>query len=393
MQIVDLRLHAVSVPRLYTTRVAPEGGHRGGKETSDYVLLELVADNGIRGLGEISDLEPWWQTPDLATLDRLLRPLVVGGDLTRRHHILEQAQAGLPGDLHPELRRLTTAAVDIALLDLAGRSFDVPAWELLGGRHLASLPVSWVAYIRSADEMAGEIEDKVRDGFRAFKLKVGEDFEQDCERVALCRRLVGPGGYIKIDASGQWEEDEAVDCLQRFAELGVDAVETPLQAVSRKIAKDSPDVVDADPETPALALARLRQRVPVAVIEHVADFADAFALALVRHRAVDAFNIVPVQAGSVARCQALAHLAALSGTRVLLGSTVELGVATAAGLHLGVALRDVPLASDLVGPGMLTADVVHPLLRYQAGTLCPPDGPGLGVELDFEAMEQLSDNA
>ena len=390
MQIVDLYLHAVRVPRLYSTRVAPEGGHRGAKDDSDYVLLELVAENGIRGLGEISDLEPWWNTPDLETLDRILRPLVVGGNLDQRHHILAQTRTELPDNLHSELRTLTAAAVDIGLLDLASRVFDVPAWELLGGRRRRDLPVSWVAYIRSPEEMTGEIEEKVRDGFRAFKLKVGEDFEQDCARVSLCRRLVGPQGYIKIDASGQWEQDEAVDCLNRFGELGVDAVETPLRMVSRKIAKDSPHLIDDDPHTPGMALARVRERVPVAVIEHVADFSDAFALALIRHGSVDAFNIVPVQAGSIARCLALAHLASLNGTGVLLGSTVELGVATSAGLHLGVALQDTPLASDLVGPGLLTGDAVRPRLRYEAGCLSPPDGPGLGVELDLEAMQAMS---
>ena len=125
----------------------------------------------------------------------------------------------------------------------------------------------------------------------------------------------------------------------------------------------------------------MRKAVPAAIIEHVADFDESFALALLRHQAVDVFNIVPVQAGTLHRAQRLIQIAEAGNIPVLLGSTVELGIGTAAALHLGVASKAVRIASDLVGPGLLTDDVVTPRFAYHQGRLRAPQSCGLGVEL------------
>lgn len=390
MTIADVHLSALRVPRIYKTRVAPAGGHGPGKEDSQYILVELRSNDGFCGLGEISDIESSWNTPSIEVLSHLFHQLLVGTKLVDRHQTVEHVNNQLPDNLHPELHRLIVSAIDIALLDLTARSHNVPVYELLGGQRRSHLTVSWVAFIRSRDLLQEEIEQKITEGFCTFKLKVGENFDEDCEKVRLCRRLIGPGGYIKVDASGQWEESEAADKIPQLAELGADAVETPLSLVSRNIAKNTPHIVNEDPDTPAIALSKLRQGAPVAIIEHVSDFDDSFATALVRHKSVDIFNIVPVQTGSLSRCQRLAHMAEVAGMSVLLGSTIELGPATATGIHLGVTLSKTPLASDLVGPIMLKTDVVDPKLDYDQGRLSPPPGPGLGLRLNREAMRQYA---
>lgn len=381
MRIRDIHIHAVVVPRVYNTRVAPAGGHIGGKDDSRYYLLEFETDTGLIGLGEISDIEDAWAAPAPAALRETLAAPLLDADPLKRRPTWERIETALPSDYHPEFRNLVTSAVDVALLDLAGKHHHAPAHALLGGQYRDELPVSWVAYLRSAAELADEIQEKVDAGFTAFKLKVGTDFDLDCERIRVCRRIAGPNAYLKADASGAWEEEEAIDRIRALSALGIDAVETPLQCVSRSIAKDHPEKINADPDTAAQALARVRAAVPADIIEHVADFDETFALALLRHRAVDVFNIVPVQAGSLHRAQRLIHIAEAGDIPVLLGSTVELGIGTAAALHLGIASKGVTVASDLVGPGLLSGDVVAPRLEYQQGGLRAPRGLGLGVDL------------
>ena len=388
MEIIAVHVCAVALRRIYKTRAAPAGGHGEGKEASRYLLLELETDTGLRGLGEVSDLEAAWNTPSPEGLQDQLGQALLGTDPRQRQSTWEQACQALPPGMHPELQRLIAAAVDMALLDLEGKAFGVPASALLGGCCRSHLPISWVAYIRGADLLEDEIQLKVREGFTAFKLKVGEDCALDCARVRTLRRLAGPKAHLKVDASGQWEEQEAIDHIRQLAELGVDAVETPLQAASRSLAKDHPEKVNQDPDPVAAALARVRAAVPIPLIEHVADFDDGFSLALLQHRGVDIFNIVPGQAGSLRRAQRLIHLAEAGGVRVLLGSTVELGPGTAAALHLGLASPAVSLPSDLVGPGLLEADVVRPRIRYASGRLQAPRAPGLGVTLDPELVEK-----
>ncbi|MGB1717676.1 MAG: mandelate racemase/muconate lactonizing enzyme family protein [Candidatus Latescibacterota bacterium] len=386
MHISEVRIRAVSIPRIYDTRVAEAGGHAQAKTQSLYYVLELISDTGPVGLGEISDIESSWNTPTTDTLCECLSSLK-GMDPLNRHETWKAATLALPQNLHPELRSLLSAAIDTALLDLVGQHYNAPLHVLLGGAHRTRVEVSWVAFIRAVEEIEGEISSKVAEGFTAFKLKVGDEPHLDRERVRICRRIAGPEAYIKVDASGQWEEEEAVEQISALAAVGANAVETPLRAAARALAKDAPETVNERAESVAEALARVRRRVPIELIEHVSDFDERFALALIARCAVDVFNVVPVQAGRLQRAQRLLNLAESGGLRALIGSTVELGIGTAAATHLAAACACVSVASDLVGPGLLKGDVVAPTLSYDRGYIQPPRGPGLGVQLDEERMQ------
>ena len=93
--------------------------------------------------------------------------------------------------------------------------------------------------------------------------------------------------------------------------------------------------------------------------------------------------------GGIHRCKKILALAEAAGVDALLGSTVELGVGTAAQVHLGVSSGAICYPSDLIGPRMYTEDVVTRPFAYENGRLLPPEGPGLGVELDRDALEHL----
>ena len=73
MHICHIRVYSVAVSRVYHTHVAPTGGH--SKNSSRYYVLELETNTGLRGLGEISDLEDAWQAPSPAALRDTLTPL------------------------------------------------------------------------------------------------------------------------------------------------------------------------------------------------------------------------------------------------------------------------------------------------------------------------------
>ena len=389
MPIRHLCLFQVSVPRIYETRVSRFGGHAGPKTGSDYILLEIGDDNGLIGVGEVSDVEPTWGIESWSTCKSILVDGLIGTEPGERASVVAGLAEALPPEWHRELRCALTFAVDMALIDLAARKQGVAACALLGGRRRQRLPVSWVAYIRDAQLMEPEIEEKVAAGFRAFKLKVGDDLEQDLDRIRTLRRIAGPEAYLKVDASGAWELAEAVEVLQEMAECGVDAVETPLRSASRHRAKNEPETVNQNIDAVARELARLRDSVPMHLIEHVADFDDAFAQALITHAAVDVFNIVPCQAGDLERARRLVGCAQAGGLDVLFGSTVELGPGTAAALHLAAGCG-ITAPSDLVGPGLLSADVVAEDLAYHDGQLPVPQGPGLGVTLDAGKLESLN---
>lgn len=378
-RITAVRLHSVAMSRVYTTHVAATGGHEAGKSGSRYLLLELEADDGTSAWGELSDIEPAWKTPSVAVLVRFLESRLQGRKVVQRQRITEELAAEIPSDWHRELRRMFATTVDAALLDLQGRLLRIPVYELLGGLYRERLPVSWVAFIREGGSLEDEIREKAAAGFTAYKLKVGLDFQDDIEHVQTVRSIAGRDVYLKVDASGAWEEKEAIERIRTLVKHGVDAVETPIQAVSRGTAKNAPELVNENVTRVVESLARVRQAVPVPIIEHVVDFSDDFALALASSRAIDVLNVAVSQAGSVRRAQRLIHIAQAAGLKVLLGSTVELGVGTACALHVGCASRAVEVASDLVGPGLLVDDVVDPPFRYEQGELAIRHAAGFGV--------------
>ena len=389
MEIQDIRFHRVAVPRVYNTRVAPMGGHKEGKAGSEFILIELMADGGAVGLGEISDIEPDWGTVDWPDLQDRLTNTLLGKRIADRQELVDAVDQDIPSSLHRELKASIRAAVETSLLDVTARAFGVPVYEMLGGLKRSALPITWVAYIRDGDAIDQEIQEKVDAGFNAFKLKVGASHEADLERITTVRKIAGEGAHVRVDASGEWEVDEAIEKLNEMGELKVDAVETPIKAAARSIAKNSPEQVNENVDDVAASLARVKQAITLRLIEHISDFDDDFALALAKHDSVDVFNVIPGQAGGVFRAQKLIHLAELNGIDVLLGSTVELSPGTAIGLHLGLASCGVTEACDLVGPGLLVDDVCEAPLAYEDGMLRAKPASGLGVDLNEMKLEQL----
>ena len=367
-------------------------GHEGGKTGSEYILIELMTERGAIGIGEISDIEPDWGVVDWTDLLCRLTNTLLGKRIADRHKLVDAVDQEIPSSLHRELKVSIRAAVETSLLDVTARTFGVPVYEMLGGLKRSALPITWVAYIRDEDAIDQEIQEKVDAGFSAFKLKVGASHEADLERIKTVREIAGPEAHVRVDASGEWEIEEAIEKLREMGELRVDAVETPIRAAARSIAKNSPERVNENVDDVAASLAQVKQAITMRVIEHVSDFDDDFALALARQSSVDVFNIIPGQAGGVYRSQKLIHLAELSGIDVLLGSTVELSPGTTIALHLGLASAGVTEACDLVGPGLLIDDVCRVPLAYVDGTLRPSPDAGLGVDLDEMKLERLKSN-
>ncbi len=397
MKITDVQVREVSVPRIYTTYAADPQNLQPGEDLSRsrYQILEFFTDTGRVGLGEVPDIADRMNPLRADDLRGLLLQVLKGGDVADRNVLGARIADELPAGIHPELRGLTLFGVEIALLDLAGKQYGAPLYELLGGRRQKRVDVCWVAYMRRGvslhdelDALEDEISTMVSRGLRAFKLKVGEDHPRDLDRIARLRQVAGPDVYLKADASGAWEEDEAVGKIRDMAAAGIDACETPVVAVNRAVANDNPERINENADEAACSLARVRKQTSVQIIEHVADMDDGFSTALVRHRAVDVMNVIPSQAGGILRSQRLIHLAQTAGIPVLLGSTVEMGPGTAAFVHLAVASDNVTVPSDLVGPALLVDDVTTTPFRYRDGALLPFEKPGLGVELDEEKMKK-----
>ncbi|MEU0197947.1 MULTISPECIES: enolase C-terminal domain-like protein [unclassified Streptomyces] len=324
----------------------------------DAVWLTVEHD-GLRGHGEA--VTSVYYGLGTETLLRLLTAV----DLSRftdPESALEALRAGeLPGGDTPPA---VTAAVESALLDLAGKRAGLPVHRLLGA---AAPPVAATARtigITAPVHAAAQARGLAARGFEVIKVKAGApDPEDDIERVRVIRDAA-PRARLLLDPNGAWSVAQADALLPRFADLGVEAVEQPL--------------APGDPE----ALAALARRAPLPVI---AD-EDAVNLEDVRRLAghVHGVNVKLAKCGGVHAALRIAESIEGSGTALMLGCLT----ASTLGLAPAVHLADRARWTDLDGHLLLAHDPWTGIGGTD-GTVRTSGLPGLGVE-EVAAREDVA---
>jgi muconate cycloisomerase len=351
--------------------LAIRSGRGGVHDTSPFLLVKVHTDEGLVGLGEAS-CTPRWSGEDQVSVAHFIGayfgPALIGRDPTR---IDETSGAAFPlvaGNA------FTKAAVEMALWDLAAKAAGRPVYELLGGKVRESAATKWSVSGRPPAE-AAEIARRAKDrGFRAMKVKVGLGVDDDVARVAAVREAVGPDIKLGVDANGGWNDPAAaIAAIERLKPLGIAFVEQPVWA--------------GDPEE--MAAVRREAGLPIIADESIYSLGDARQLA--RAGACDVFSIYIGKSGGIGPAKALADFALERGIACTIGSNLELGVGSAAMLHLAVAHRGIVpdhYPCDIIGPHYYEDDILREPLDIGGGRAIPPDGPGLGVELDEGKVEK-----
>jgi O-succinylbenzoate synthase len=196
---------------------------------------------------------------------------------------------------------------------------------------------------RRAHEIAG------RSGCRTAKVKVaepGQDGADDVARVAAVRDALGPGGRIRVDANGGWDEDQAADMLARLDPFGLEYAEQPCASL------------------PELARLRRRVSVPLAADESVRRAEDPLKV-----RAAGAADIVVLKVQPLGGVAAALRVARACGLPVVVSSAVETSVGLAAGVALAAALPELRYDCGLATMSLLAGDVTAEPLAASGGYL------------------------
>jgi muconate cycloisomerase len=351
--------------------LAIRSGRGGTHDTSPFLLVKIHTDDGLVGLGEAS-CTPRWSGEDQASAAHFIAayfaPALVGLDPTR---VRECSDAAFP---LVAANHFTKAAVEMALWDLAGKAAGKPVWQLLGDLVRDAIPTKW-SISGAPPESAAEIaRGALALGFRAMKVKVGLGVESDVARVSAVRHALGPAVKLGVDANGGWiDPQSAIAAIERLQPFDIAFVEQPVWA--------------GEPED--MAQVRRACGLPVIADESVYSLADARILA--RAGACDVFSLYVGKAGGLAPARAIADFALSRGLACTVGSNLELGVGSAAMIHLaashpGIRAEDYPC--DIIGPHYYQDDILATPLALQSGRALLPPGPGLGVELDPDKVER-----
>lgn len=364
------RIETIPIRVPIKPELAIRSGRGGSHTASPFLIVKIHTDDGIIGLGEVS-CTPRWSGEDQFSaahfVTTYLAPLLQNEDPSDIESLTAKLRLGVAGNF------FTKAGIEMALWDILGKSQGKPVYELLGGRVREFIPTKW-SVSGVVPERAAEIATwAVKEGFAAMKVKVGIDHESDVARVKAVREAIGPKIKLGVDANGGWSKESALKTVEQLYPSNIYFAEQPL-----------PPEEDA-----ALADLRKQLRIPIIADESVYTLRDATVLA--RLQACDVFSIYVGKAGGIGPAKKIAAFAESAGLKCTVGSNLELGIGSAAMIHLAIATRGITAEEypcDIIGPMFYQDDVVTEPLSIRPGEARVNDHHGLGVELDEDKIEK-----
>lgn len=333
------------------------------RNRSPNVIVRMTTDEGVVGYGEACPMPAFTgetQESVTATIEGRLEDLLVGRDPLQREPIVR--------DLDKVLFRspFTLAAIDVALWDIAGKILGVPVSVLLGGRFRERVEQHGSVGLGTAESMSNTALEQVEQGYSTLKLYAGRDaMEEDLRRLDS----VGQDVAFILDVNGRWDVATCLRAIPVLEELGVTLLEQPVAAWDDR------------------GQAEVVSKSTIEVMADEAVFGPTDVARIGRERTARVINLGLSKLGGLLRARECATVALSSGLKMAVGSVLELGVASAAGLHLSASLPELAAPSYLMGPLKYERQITTVPLEVRGGEMEVPSRPGLGIEVDEELLD------
>lgn len=329
---------------------------------SDNIYVEIRSGSGETGYGEcVPRSYVTGETPESvrAVLPELIAS-VASGTFSSPGEIvacLETAGISELGAKNPA----AFCALELALLDLAGRHWEIPVSDVLGLAK-SPAPLIYSLVVPLLPDAALETFMEYAAGFEFRQVKVKVDNHDPVGHLRKVKSLLAPGAEIRIDANCAWMESDAPDFTRAMASEGVVSVEQPLPAE------------DLD------GMAKLRgEGVLITLDESVCGPGDVDRA--VNAGACDMINVRISKCGGLLGALRVMDAARRNGLSIQLGAQVgESCILSAAGALLAGSTPSFRWREGCFGTHLLREDLCEGDFRFGPhGNLVPPFGPGLGV--------------
>jgi len=339
---------------------------------SENLVVKVLTDSGVVGFGE-----------------GIARQYVTGETTATslpflRDHLIPKSN-GLhwndPEDLLRKLRELTSepnrarapaacCALELAILDAAGKTWGQSVAELLGG---GGEPLVYSAVIPMMNQPSfHRLLHLIRDMHMPFvKIKVGN--QRDLAVLSLAREILGHEVDLRVDANGAWSAEEAEQRIDAMMAYGISAVEQPVPKY----------------DLPGLKRISERMEIPVIADESLCSENDAEDLASAR--ACQVFNLRLSKCGGILAADRMFEIGQEQGIAAQLGCQVgETGILSAAGRQFASSRKLLYLEGSYSNY-ILKEDIVNEPVEFGPGGLARPlGGYGLGISINEEVLQRLA---
>jgi glucarate dehydratase len=359
-------------------------------------IIEVELEGGRVGVGE--------SYGDLGTLSNLerIRPRLTGLSPFDLNGLAAAVYAAFPGDgdtaaVFPpkgdKARASALAAFEVAFLDLQGQILDLPLHAVLGGAVRDHVPYAAYLFYKFArhrddpgypaddwgevvthEQMVGEARRMIEEcGFGSIKLKGGV-FEPDYEIETLrALRRAFPEAPLRIDPNGGWSVETARRVMPQLSEHGLlEYLEDPCGTLEE--------------------MGEVATFAPMPLATNMVTIAFGHIPKSLRLNAVQVILSDHHYWGGLRATQHLAMIGRTFGVGISMHSNSHMGISLAAMTHVGATIPNLTYASDTHYPWQVDEVIVGGKLPIRNGAVAVPQGPGLGVRIDRDALARLHGN-
>ena len=386
MKITKVETHVLLVPD-YDSEAC--------SSAQDDIVVILHTDEGLMGIGE-TDTNPWVAQAMIHargthTLGLGLEEMLLGEDPLNVEAIWEKLYTGSIMTGRRGLGICAIGAIDMALWDLRGKILGLPCWQMMGGarkNHVTAyaslLPVGDTPEL-FLSSLTAKIKEAKHLGFRAAKIEAGvagpyshmglqTKDELVVELTAACREAVGPDFTLMVDVIYSWSNaKQALRTINKLEPYDVFFVETPLQ------------VDDYD------GYAFLHDHSPIRIAAGELQNTRFEFLDLLDRAKVDVVQPDVGRVGGLTEARRVCDMASDRG-RLVVPHCWKTGIGIAASAHLCFANAHCPFIEFLpasLSESALRRELVKQDLEMIDGLISLPLKPGLGIELDEDALQRF----
>jgi L-alanine-DL-glutamate epimerase-like enolase superfamily enzyme len=387
MRIVDVRTHVLLDPAFDVAATS---------SAQDTIVVEVEADDGLVGIGE-TDLNAWIaraciEAPGTNTMDRGLKQMLIGRDPLDPPALWEELYVGTAMTGRRGALVNAIGAIDIALWDIAGQAAGVPTWQLLGERardeltpyaslqpevssfdaYLESM-VTWASTAREIGFTAAKLEATFSGPYAHKGLEGPDEWVEEVVRAV--RDAAGPEMKLMVDVQYAFDSvQRALRTAEALAPYDVFFLETPLW------------VDDLD------GYAELTRRSPIRIAQGE-WLTTRFEFArLLERRCVNVAQPDIGRVGGLTEALRVAHMAAEHDVLVV-PHAWKTGISVAVAAQLAMVTPQMPFFEFLPAElceSRLRKELVRDELVFERGKLGLPTAPGLGFELNRDALAEFS---
>lgn len=383
MKIVDIVCKILQIPGIAESATS---------SSQDGLVVIVRTDEGIVGIGE-TDTGPWLAKAAIEangshTMAMGMKGLLIGMDPFDTWAIWEKlytytCMSGRRGAVICAI-----GAIDMALWDIKGKAMGLPLYKLLGGAQREDIIpyASLQPYGQSVKEYGDSLIDWIKRaqsrGFRAVKIECtlagpynhaglkGSD-EEMSDIIRSCRQAVGPEMRMMVDVQYLWYDAKAaLRTIRNWENLDIYFLETPLQIDNL----EGYEILSR--EAPMRIAAGEWQNTRF-------EFLD-----LLDKGKIDVAQPDVGRVGGITEALRVCHLAQDRG-RLIVPHCWKSGIGIAASAHLAIATPNCPMI-EFLPPDMcdsaLRLELVNEPIEMENGRLLLPERPGLGVELNLDAV-------